>query len=135
MRLVLYADGASRGNPGPAAFGVVLTGARGRVVEEFGKTLGKMTSNEAEYHGLLAGLDAALGRGASELEVRLDSELLVSQLNGAYKVRATNLKPLFAEAQQKLKRFRRARIVHVPRALNSRADQLANQALDEMAGL
>ncbi len=129
-KLILHADGAARGNPGPAAFGVVLTDPRGHTILQLRKTIGKATNNEAEYRGLLAGLDAALENGATELEVRLDSELLVSQLNGQYKVRAANLKPLYAQAQQKLKRLARVHIVHVPRALNAKADRLANDALD-----
>ena len=89
------------------------------------------TNNEAEYRGLLAGLDAALARGATELEIRLDSELLVAQLEGDYKIRAANLKPLHAEAKRKLKRFKQIRFVQVPRSSNSRADALANHALDK----
>ncbi len=130
MKLILHTDGASRGNPGPAAFGVVLDDPHGQTIQEFGQAIGRATNNEAEYRGLLAGLDAALAQGANEIEIRLDSELLVSQLNGTYKIRAANLKPLYEEAKKKLKRFTRARIVHVPRAENARADKLANQALD-----
>jgi ribonuclease HI len=131
MKLILRTDGASRGNPGPAAIGVYLTNSRGQLVEEFGRTLGVATNNEAEYRGLLAGLEAALAHGAAELEIRLDSELLVAQLEGDYKIRAANLKPLHAQAKRKLKRFARVRIVHVPRSSNSRADALANRALDK----
>ncbi len=130
MNYVLYADGASRGNPGPAAFGVILTDGRGKAIEELSQSIGTATNNEAEYRGLLAGLDAALKSGIKELEVRLDSELLVAQLNGEYKLRAANLKPLFDQAKNKLAQFKRVRIVHVPRRQNSRADQLANEALD-----
>jgi ribonuclease HI len=134
MKLILRADGASRGNPGPAAIGVLLTNSRGQVVEEFGKAIGRATNNEAEYRGLLAGLDAAIVRGATELDVHLDSELLVAQLEGLYKIRAANLKPLHAEAKRKLKRFSHVRINHVPRSSNSRADSLANRALDKTSG-
>lgn len=130
MKLILRADGASRGNPGPAAFGVILTNPRGQLVQEFGKVLGVATNNEAEYRGLLAGLDAALVHGATDLEILLDSELLVAQLSGEFKIRAPNLKPLYAEAKKKLKRFKHVRLEHVPRSLNSRADALANRALD-----
>lgn len=130
MKLILRADGASRGNPGPAALGVILTNPRGQLVQEFGKVLGVATNNEAEYRGLLAGLDAALAHGATELDILLDSELLVAQLSGEFKIRAPNLKPLYAEAKKKLKRFKHVRLEHVPRSLNSRADALANRALD-----
>jgi ribonuclease HI len=131
VKLFLRTDGASRGNPGPAAIGVSLSNSRGQIVQEFGRTLGVTTNNEAEYRGLLAGLDAALAQGATELEISLDSELLVAQVNGHYKVRAGNLRPLHAEAKRKLKRFQRVRIVQVPRSSNSRADELANRALDQ----
>ncbi len=131
MKLILYTDGASRGNPGPSAFGVVLTSARGQVVDQFGEPIGFATNNEAEYRGLLRGLDAALAKGATELEIRLDSELLVAQLKGDYNIRAGNLRPLYMEAKKKLKRFNRAKVVHVPRSANSRADALASRALDE----
>jgi ribonuclease HI len=130
MKLILYTDGASRGNPGPAAFGVVLANTRRQVVAEYGRRLGIATNNEAEYRGLLAGMDTAVAKGATELEIRLDSELLVLQLEGDYRIRAANLKPLYAEAKKKLKCFKRVKIVHIPRSLNSRADKLANQALD-----
>ena len=133
MNLILFTDGASRGNPGPAAYGVVLTDPQGQIVAEFGRAIGRATNNEAEYQGLLAGLDAATRFGATALDIRLDSELLVQQLNGEFKVRAPNLKPLLKEAQDKLRRFRRVQISHVPRAYNSRADRLANQALDREA--
>lgn len=130
MELILQTDGASRGNPGRAAFGVVLTDLKGHLVLEFGRTLGVATSNEAEYRGLLAGLDAALAFKPSLLEIRLDSLLVVQQLAGDYKIRAANLKPLLAQVKKKIKRFANVRIVHVPRSLNSRADALANRALN-----
>ena len=131
MKIVLYTDGAARGNPGPAAFGVVIADARGQVLQEFGQAIGPATNNEAEYRGLLAGLEAASQRDATDLEIRLDSELLVLQLNGVYKIRAANLKPLYERTKQRLTHFQRVKIVHVPRSLNSRADALANQALDQ----
>ncbi len=130
MRYILHTDGASRGNPGPAACGVVLTDAHGKVIYKIGRTLGEMTNNEAEYRALLAGLDIALAYHAADLEIRLDSELLVAQLNGDYKIRAANLKPLYQQAKKKLGRLPHVRVVHVPRAENALADSLANQALD-----
>ncbi len=133
MGFVLYTDGASRGNPGPAAFGVVLVDATGRIVQEFGQALGKATNNEAEYRGLLAGLELARSHGTQELEIRLDSALLVAQLRGEYKIRAANLKPLYEQARKMLRRFSKIEISYVPRELNSRADALANRALDEQA--
>lgn len=129
-KIILYTDGASRGNPGPAAIGIVLADASGKEIHGLGEAIGATTNNEAEYRALLRGLEIA-GRHADEIELRTDSELMARQLKGAYKVRAENLKPLHHQAQNALKRFKRINIVIIPRELNRRADQLANQALDE----
>ncbi len=134
MNFILCTDGASRGNPGPAAIGVVLADDAGRTIEELGRTIGKATNNEAEYRALLAGLELARKHGAQELEIRLDSELLVAQLRGGYRIRAANLKPLFEEARKLLRAFKRVEVCHVPRWRNTRADALANRALDEAGG-
>jgi len=130
MRMILFTDGAARGNPGPAAIGIVLIDASGKVIEALGEAIGNATNNEAEYRALLRGLEIA-GKHGNEIEVRTDSELMARQLKGAYKVRAENLKPLHDQAQRALKRFKRSIIVIIPRELNRRADALANQALDE----
>ncbi|HEX7589268.1 MAG TPA: ribonuclease HI family protein [Anaerolineae bacterium] len=130
-RLILFTDGAARGNPGPAAMGVVLTDAKGKVIEEHGRVLGEMTNNEAEYRALLWGVERAQANLANEIEVRSDSELLVRQLKGIYRVRAANLKPLFEQARSALARFERVSIHHIPREQNRRADALANAALDK----
>ncbi len=130
MKLVLYTDGASRGNPGPAAFGIVLTDTYGAVIEESGETLGRMTNNEAEYYALLRGLELAAKHRADEIEVRADSEFMVRQLNGIYRVKAGNIKPLYTKAIHSLARFK-YKITHVPRERNWRADALANAALDQ----
>jgi ribonuclease HI len=129
-KIILFTDGAARGNPGPAAIGIVLTDERGNEIEALSETIGNATNNEAEYRALLRGLERA-AQHADTIEVRTDSELLVRQLNGAYKVRAANLTPLHAQAQRALKRFKRATIAIIPRELNRRADALANEALDE----
>jgi len=128
--LVLYTDGGSRGNPGVAAYGAVLMDAQGGVLEEHGECIGHATNNEAEYRGLLAGLQMAAHRGTSELIIRADSELMVHQLNGRYKVKSRGLMPLFIEARRLLEGFRAWRAEHIPRAQNSRADALANDAMD-----
>ncbi len=128
-RVILYCDGAARGNPGPAAMGVVLTDARGNELEAFGEVIGQATNNEAEYRALLRGLERA-ARCADEIEICTDSELMARQLSGAYRVRAANLLPLHTEAQRALARFKRVGIKIIPRALNRRADALANAALD-----
>ncbi len=131
--LVLFADGGSRGNPGPAGAGAVLLDAQGNTVAELSRYLGRTTNNVAEYEGLIMGLKAALEHGASRLAVRLDSELLVKQLNGQYRVKAPNLKPLYQKAQDIIKRFERVDIQHVRRELNKEADRMANQAMDKGA--
>ena len=133
MKLTLFADGGSRGNPGPAAGGAVLLDAGGAVVGEAGEFLGRATNNVAEWHGLLAGLAAALELGADELAVRMDSELVVRQLTGVYRVKHPDLKPLFARATSLLRRFRTVEIKHVPRKENAAADAVVNRILDEHA--
>ncbi len=129
-RVILCTDGAARGNPGPAAIGVVLADAKGNILQELGETIGRTTNNEAEYRALLRGLALAAER-SDEIEVRTDSELMARQLKGSYRVKAAHLKPLHEQAQRALARFKRATIVIVPRELNRRADALANAALDK----
>jgi len=129
----LYCDGASRGNPGPASYGFVLLDGAGRVVIERGEALGETTNNVAEYRGLVAGLEAALAAGVGELEVRLDSLLLVRQVLGEYRVKAPGLKPLHRRAVGLLAQIGRAQVKHIRRELNTRADALANAALDGTA--
>lgn len=132
MKLVLYTDGAARGNPGPAGIGIVLTDMLGNELEARGEAIGNRTNNEAEYRALLRGLELAAAHHASELEVRTDSELMARQLRGTYQVKAANLKPLFVQAQKALARFRPISIRHIPREQNRRADALANEALDRL---
>lgn len=130
MRLIAYADGASRNNPGPAAFGAVLATLDGDELQAWGETIGTATNNVAEYHGAIAAVQAAIDAGATELELRLDSQLIVRQLSGDYKVRKADLKPLFERLADLAARLDRFRAIHVPRERNWRADQLANDALD-----
>ncbi len=129
--LRLHVDGASRGNPGEAGFGVHVTAPDGSEVAGLFGYLGKATNNVAEYQALLHGLRFALARGASSVEVFSDSELLVRQLEGRYRVKNAGLVPLHREAQGLLARFAKARVAHVPREKNRDADALANRALDE----
>jgi ribonuclease HI len=129
-RYVLYADGAARGNPGPAAIGAVMFDDDGNPVTEVSETIGEATNNVAEYRALIAGLEAATRFEPQALTVRLDSQLLVRQLSGEYRVKAKNLKPLYEKVRQLLGRFPRVTIEHVPRERNEWADRLANQALD-----
>lgn len=123
-------DGASRGNPGPAAYAVVMRDPDGRVILEMGKRLGRDTNNVAEYYGLLAALDYAINRGVKALRIRSDSELLVRQIQGRYKVKSPDLKPLHERAVKLTRQFTYFTIEHLPRELNSEADALANAALD-----
>ena len=126
----LFADGAARGNPGPAAYGFVLDTPDGTSLAECGERIGVATNNVAEYRGLIAGLERALALGVRAIDVRMDSELVVRQIDGAYRVRHPGLIPLHARAGELLRRFEHWRIAHVPRAGNARADRLANEALD-----
>ena len=130
---VAYVDGASRGNPGPAAYAVVLRGPDGQTQFETGKYFGRATNNVAEYYGLIAALDAAQSRGVERLLVRSDSELLVRQMQGRYKVKSPDLKPLYERALKLSRGFSYFAIEHVPREQNSEADALGNRALDETA--
>jgi ribonuclease HI len=131
--LRIHVDGASRGNPGQAAFGVYVTDADGEVVAELYGHLGQATNNVAEYQGLLHALRWALEQGTREIQVFSDSELLVRQMGGRYRVKNPGLQPLYREASELLSRFERARITHVRREDNREADALANRALDEQA--
>lgn len=128
---VAYIDGASRGNPGAAAYAVVVKAPGGKTEFEIGKYFGRATNNVAEYYGLIAALDAAQSHGIKRLLIRSDSELLVRQMQGRYKVKSPDLKPLFEHAQKLARGFAHFAIEHVPREQNSDADALANRALDE----
>jgi ribonuclease HI len=131
VKLLVHVDGGARGNPGPAAIGVVVSDPEGDVVEEFGERIGVATNNVAEYRALLRGIQAARELGARELAIVNDSELVAKQLTGAYKVKHPAMKPLHAEATAALRAFDSWQIKSVPRAQNARADGLVNQALDE----
>ncbi len=130
---VAYIDGGSRGNPGPAGYGVRVEDAAGRLVEEFHGALGVATNNVAEYRGLLAALRWAVDHGVTRLAIRSDSELLVKQMRGVYRVKHPNLQPLHREARTLAARLERVTFEHVRRELNADADRLANQAMDEAA--
>jgi ribonuclease HI len=129
-KLVVHVDGGARGNPGPAAIGVVISRPDGTLVDELGEPIGVATNNVAEYRALLRGLEWAAALGARELEIINDSELVAKQLTGAYKVKHPAMKPLHEEAIAALRMFDRWRIRSVPRAQNARADALVNEALD-----
>lgn len=131
LRMRVYSDGAARGNPGPAGAGAVLVEPNGQVVDRIGKYLGIQTNNFAEYTGLLLGLRRARELGAQEVEVYADSELMIRQLGGRYQVKSTSLRPLYEEALELLNGFSRVKLVHVPREMNSAADEMSNRAIDE----
>ncbi|HEY6523628.1 MAG TPA: ribonuclease HI family protein [Solirubrobacteraceae bacterium] len=129
-QVVVHVDGGARGNPGPAAIGVVVSARDGEVLDEYAERIGVATNNVAEYRALLRGVERARALGASEVEFVNDSELVAKQLNGAYKVKHPAMKPLYEEAIAALRAFERWTIRSVPRAQNARADALVNDALD-----
>jgi ribonuclease HI len=130
QKLVVNVDGGARGNPGPAAIGVVVQSPEGDVLEERGERIGEATNNVAEYRALLAGIERAAELGASELELVGDSELVVRQVKGEYKVKDAALRDLHAEVRRTLRPFERWSIRHVRREQNADADRLVNDALD-----
>ena len=130
MKVVVHVDGGARGNPGPAAAGAVISTPDGDVLGEAAEAIGVATNNVAEYRGLLLGLARARELGASEVEVVNDSELVAKQVNGQYKVKHPDMRPLHAAALRALGDFERWSIRSVPRAQNADADALVNQALD-----
>lgn len=129
--LVAYIDGASRNNPGPSAAGVVIRDGKGTLIEEEGLYLGEGTNNAAEYKALLLAMEKARDMGAGSLVINSDSELVVNQLNGRYRVKEPRLQELYFKAVGLIGEFEDFSIVHVPREENRRADMLANKALDE----
>lgn len=130
-RATLYADGAARGNPGPAGAGAVLLDDDGRPIAELKRALGRATNNVAEYSGLILGLEEAKRRGVEHVDVRMDSMLVVRQMQGVWRIKHPGLKPLALKAGALLADFPSRSIEHVPRDDNSLADRLANAAIDE----
>ena len=129
-----FCDGGSRGNPGPAGYGVFIEGANGAPLAELSEFIGVKTNNVAEYSGLLAALGWALEHGVSELLVVSDSELMVKQIKGQYSVKSPDLKPLYEEAKKRAAQLSRFKMQHVLRGKNKEADRLANQAMDRGTG-
>jgi ribonuclease HI len=130
VKVVVHVDGGARGNPGPAAAGAVVSTPEGEVLDEAAEVIGMATNNVAEYRGLLLGLARARELGATEVDVVNDSELVARQVNGEYKVKHRDMKPLHAAATDALGAFERWSMRSVPRAKNAHADALVNQALD-----
>jgi ribonuclease HI len=130
VKVVIHVDGGARGNPGPAAIGVVISDPQGGVLEEVAERIGVATNNVAEYRALLKGVERAAALGARELQLVNDSELVARQLTGAYKVKHPAMRPLYDEAIAALRGFDSWQIRSVPRSQNARADELVNRALD-----
>lgn len=130
MKMTLYTDGGARGNPGPAGIGYVLT-PEGADPIEHEEYIGEATNNQAEYRALLAGLTRAQAQGADEVDCYLDSELVVRQVNGQYRVKNADLKQLVEQVKKVSDTFSRVSFQHVPRAQNAKADKLVNDAIDE----
>lgn len=128
--VLVYTDGAARGNPGPAGAGAIVTSPEGEVLAEVAEGLGETTNNVAEYTAAIRGLEAAAAVGAREVVLRTDSQLLVHQLSGRYRVRATHLQPLHQRVRALAAGFDRVRFEHVPRERNVEADRLANAGVD-----
>lgn len=134
--LKLYTDGGSRGNPGPAGYGFVVYSGAGKVLKKCGNYLGQTTNNQAEYRGLVEGLDWVLQHHpACDLEIYMDSLLIVNQIKGLYKVKTPSLLPHYQQATALLAKLNSYQITHVRRHLNSVADNLANQAMDARSSI
>jgi probable phosphoglycerate mutase len=129
-----YCDGGSRGNPGPAGYGVSIEGGKGQKIGELSEFLGVKTNNFAEYSALLGALEFALTQGHKALRVVADSELMVKQIKGQYQVKSPELRPLYDEAKRRIARLEKFEIQHVLRNKNKRADALANEAMDKGTG-
>ena len=130
MKLTIYTDGGARGNPGPAAAGIVIKNEAGETVAGFGKYLGEQTNNYAEYMGLILGLEKAMHLGASEVQCVLDSELVTKQMRREYKVKEPTLQKLFIQAYNLTTKFKKVSFTHTLRAGNKEADYFVNHALD-----
>jgi ribonuclease HI len=129
----LHTDGGARGNPGPAGIGVVLRDTDGVVIDEIARGIGETTNNVAEYEALIAGLELALDHDVSDIEIHVDSELVVQQVRGAWKIKNDRLRTLAVRARALMGRFRSSSISHVGRERNADADKLANQGMDQAA--
>jgi ribonuclease HI len=129
MKLIINTDGLSKGNPGTAAIGATIKDERGKMLATISKRIGITTNNVAEYKALIAALQQAKKMGGTQVEIRADSELMIRQLNGRYKIKSEGLKPLYIEATQLLMKFEIVSLKHIPRELNAQADKLANDAV------
>ncbi|MEK7644363.1 MAG: ribonuclease HI family protein [Patescibacteria group bacterium] len=135
MKLITYTDGGARGNPGPAATGIVIKNEAGNVVAHYGEYLGKQTNNFAEYSAIISALKKARELGATEVECVADSKLVIEQLKGNWKVKEPTLQKLFVSAWNELQKFKKYSLRHTPRAGNSEADAEVNKVLDPLVGV
>jgi probable phosphoglycerate mutase len=133
VQAILHTDGGARGNPGPAGIGAVLKDRDGNVVGEIGRGIGVATNNVAEYTALIEGLKLAQAKGVTEIDVRMDSKLVVFQVLGEWKIKNDALRQLAARAERLLRGFDRKSLTYVPREQNAEADKLANQGMDQAA--
>ncbi|MCK5434499.1 MAG: ribonuclease HI family protein [Dehalococcoidales bacterium] len=130
-KAVIYADGASRGNPGPAAIGVTIKDKKGKLITFISQRIGRATNNQAEYRAIIAALEEATRLGVKQVEIKTDSELVVRQINGEYRVKKATLKPLYQQVKQLQSQLKSFTITHIPRQQNIEADKLANKALND----
>ena len=129
-KAVIFADGASRGNPGPAAIGVTIKDKRGKLITFISQRIGRATNNQAEYRAIIAALEEATRLGVKQVDIKMDSELVVKQINGEYRVKKATLKPLYQQVKQLQGLLKSFTITHILRQQNIEADKLANKALD-----
>ncbi len=128
-RLVIFTDGAAAPNPGPAAIGAIIKDEQGKLLARISQRIGRATNNQAEYRAIIAALEKAISLGAKHVEVNSDSELVVKQINGKYRVKKATLKPLYQEVKKLQSRLEGFTITHIPRQQNREADKLANKLL------
>lgn len=131
-RAIINADGASRGNPGPAAIGATIRDDKGNLVTSISRYIGQATNNQAEYRAIIAGLEKAIELGAGQIKVFSDSELVVKQINGRYRIKNTSLRILYENLVKLIGSLEKFSIHHVPRQQNTEVDRLANKALDRL---
>ena len=127
--VIIFTDGASRGNPGPAAIGAIIKDTGGKLITSISQPIGRATNNQAEYRAIITALEQAINLGVSQVEIRSDSELVTRQINGQYRVKTASLRPLYLQVKQLQGQFKDFSITHIPRHQNREADRLANMAL------
>ena len=130
-RVVIFTDGAAEPNPGPAAIGVTIKDKRGKLITLISQRIGRATNNQAEYRAIIAALEEAVRLGVKQVDIKMDSELVVKQINGEYRVKKATLKPLYQQVKQLLGLLEGFTITHIPRQQNTEADKLAHKALND----